>query len=73
MRPIAIYTIKNCIYPHKAPYIIRFALFVDFGNFANIPVNNFWKLYGMKLIYPKIIFLEELKIDMNKTRNIGIT
>jgi hypothetical protein len=53
------------------PYIIRFALFFDFGNVVYVPVNNYWKLYGMKLIEPKIIFLEEVKIDINKTRKTG--
>lgn len=71
MRPNTINTIKNCIYPCKVPYIIRFALFFDFGNVVYVPVNNYWKLYGMKLIEPKIIFLEEVKIDINKTRKTG--
>jgi len=50
VRPNAIYVIKNCIYPYKMAYIVRFALFVDFENFVYVPVNNYWKLYGMMLI-----------------------
>jgi len=44
------FTDQKCVYPYNVPYIIRFALFVDFRNFVYIPVNNYWKLYGKKLI-----------------------